>query len=168
MRRVAILSLLMLVLGASARAQDIFRAPEGDFAVAFPMAPTVQSKPARRSKDVAQRRYVDDENGRVFSVGIDEYPDGVLPPSPTESTYDRVLNMLAGDDPQSLKSTRPARLSGKPCLKGHFEDMDGDVRIVRVLIIGDRVYQVSYIHAENVDPPGESDAFFNSFRITTP
>jgi hypothetical protein len=168
MRRAAILLLLALAMSSDAGAQAVFRAQEGDFAVTFPMAPTVQTKPARRSRDIAQRRYIDDENGRVFSVAVDEYPDGVLPPAPTESTYDRVLTMLAGDDPQSLKSTRPARLAGKPCLEGRFEDVDGDVRIVRVLIIGNRVYQVSYIHAENLDPPGEADTFFTSFKITAP
>jgi hypothetical protein len=168
MNRSAILAVLILAWTSGASAQQAYRPQEGDFVVDFPMPPAVQTRPARRSKDIAQRRYVDEENGRIFSIAVDEYPDGILPPSPTESTYDRVLRLLAGEDPQTLKATKPSRLSGRPCLEGRFEDGDGDVRTVRVLILGDRVYQVSYIHADGVDPPGGGEAFFNSFKLTGP
>ena len=168
MSRLLAFAALILAWTSSADAQETFRAQEGDFTAHFPMAPTVQTRPARRSQDVAQRRYVDDENGRVYSISVDEYPEGALPPSPNESTYDRLLRSYAKDDPQSLKSTRPARLSGRPCLEGVFVDMDGDERVSRVLILGDRLYQVTYIHADGVDAPGAADAFFNSFKLTTP
>ena len=152
----------------AALAQDAYRPAEGDFTAAFPMAPAVQTQPARRSHDVASRRYVDEEDGKAYMVSVDEYPPGVLPPAPNEAIYDKILQSFVHDDPQSLKSTRPARLSGRPCLEGIFINADGEVQTTRVLIIGDRLYRVSYSHVDGVDPPGVKDAFFSAFRITDP
>ena len=168
MTRLALIAALVLGWTASAGAQITYRAPEGDFVIDFPMAPTVETRPAHRSHDVALRRYEDNENSRAFSVRIEEYPDNALPPSPNGATYDRLLRSYAGDDPTSLKSTRPARLSGRPCLEGVFVDMEGDTRVVRVLMLGERIYQVAYIHAEGADEPGVAEAYFGSFKITAP
>ena len=134
----------------------------------FPMTPTVQTRPAHRSNDIAERRYVDEENGRTFMVTVDEYPQNVLPPEPNEAIYDRLLRSYAKTDPASLKSTRPTRLAGRPCLEGVYMDADGNVQLIRVLMLGDRIYQVTYVHADGVDAPGAGDAFFNSFKILAP
>jgi len=163
-----IIAAVGLAIAASAAAQDPFRPPEGDFAAMFPMAPAIQTRPARRSNDVDHRRYVDEESGRTFMVTVDQYPQGVLPTEPNEAVYDKLLRVYAQDDPTALKSTRPARLSGRPCLEGAYVDMDGNIQIMRVLMLGDRVYQVAYIHAPGVDAPGAEDVFFSSFKILQP
>ncbi len=160
--------LAALALASAAWTQDGFHPAEGDFTAAFPATPAVQTQPARRSKDVGYRRYLDEENGSAFMVSVDEYPPGVLPPAPNEAIYDRILKSLAKDDPESLKSTRPARLSGRPCLEGLYQNAEGAIQVARVLIIGDRIYRVSYTHNDGVDPPGVQDAFFNGFKITAP
>ena len=164
----ATLGAVGLAAASPAFAQDPYRASEGDFVVVFPMAPAVQSRPAHRSNDIAERRYADEENGRTFMVTVDEYPQNVLPPEPNEAIYDRLLRSYAKADPASLKSTRPTRLAGRPCLEGAYMDADGNVQLIRVLMLGDRIYQVTYIHADGVDAPGAGDAFFNSFRILEP
>ncbi len=101
-------------------------------------------------------------------VTVDEYPQNVLPPEPNEAVYNRLLESYAKADPASLKSTRPTRLAGRPCLEGAYMDGDGNVQLIRVLMLGDRIYQVTYIHADGVDSPGAGDAFFNSFKILAP
>lgn len=164
----AILGAIGLAVASPAAAQDPYRAPEGDFVVVFPMTPTVQSRPAHRSNDIAERRYADEENGRTFMVTVDEYPQNVLPPEPNEAVYDRLLRSYAKADPASLKTTRPARLAGRPCLEGVYVDPDANVQLIRVMMLGDRIYQVTYIHADGVDAPGAGDAFFNSFKILAP
>lgn len=164
----AILGAIGLAVAGPATAQEPYRAPEGDFTVVFPMTPMVQTRPAHRSNDVAERRYADEENGRTFMVTVDDYPQNVLPPEPDEGIYDRLLRSYAKGDPASLKSTRPTRLAGRPCLEGAYMDPDGNVQLIRVLMLGDRIYQVTYIHADGVDAPGAADAFFNSFKILAP
>ena len=149
---------------APALAQALYSPPEGDFEVAFPGAPTVQSKPANRSKDVAARRYVVEEPGRAMIVAINDYPDGALPAAANGGVYDRMLQNRAESEDAQLISTKPARLSGRPCLEGSIQSK-GAIEIVRVLMDGDRVWQLTYALPEGADPAGADTAFFGSFRI---
>jgi hypothetical protein len=146
--------------------QALYSPPEADFSVAFPATPTVQVKPANRSHDIGRRRYVAQEPSRAFIVAIDEYPDGQLPQLVDAGVYDHLLRDRAGDNPTSLVSTKPARLSGRPCLEGTFHEADGVVEVVRVLMIGDTIYELTFAHPEEADQPEAAAAFFNSFKLT--
>ena len=157
---------LAALAATAAGAQALYSPPEGDFSIAFPDQPQVQSRPANRSKDVATRHYVDQLPSRALIVSIEDYPDGVLPIAADAGIYDHMLRDLAVDRNGRLISTRAARLAGKPCLEGQIMDSVGDVEIVRVLLIGDRVYQVTYALPEGAETNGADAAFFNSFRIT--
>ena len=160
-----IVALTALATGA-ASAQTLYSPPEGDFAVAFPEAPSVQSRPANRFKDVASRRYVDQEGGRALIVSIEDYPDGILPASADGGVYDHLLRSIAEDRGAMLVSTRAARLAGRPTLEGTLDNPGGDTEIIRTLMIGDRVYQLTYALPEGADPAGADAAFFDSFKIT--
>ena len=151
---------------ASAGAQSLYSPPEGDFQVAFPVAPAVQSKPANRSKDVAARRYVVQELGRALIVAIDDYPQGDLPAAADSGVYERMLRIRADDEGGRLLDTKAARLAGRPCLEGSIETKGGALEIVRILLVGDRVWELTYAVPEDVDPAGGDSAFFGSFRIT--
>jgi hypothetical protein len=146
--------------------QALYSPPEADFSVAFPAAPTVQAKPAKRSHDIGYRRYVAQEPGRAFVVAIDEYPDGQLPQLVDGGVYDHLLRDRAGDDPTRLVSTRAARLSGRPCLEGTFHEPDGVVEVVRVLMIGNTIYELTFAHPEEADQPEAAAPFFSSFKLT--
>ena len=151
---------------AAASAQALYSPPEGDFQIAFPDAPQVAFRPANRSKDVATRRYVDEQQSRAMFVSIQDFPQGNLPPLADAGVYDRVLRNLAEERMGRLIGTRAARLAGRPCLEGQIMDPDGAVEIVRVLMIGDRLYEVTYALPEGAEPQGADAAFFASFRIT--
>jgi hypothetical protein len=154
-------------LTAAAWAQTSpYTPPEGDFSVDFPAQPEVQIRPAHRSRDVAHRRYVAQETARALVVAIDDYPDGVLPQSADGGVYDKILRTRADDDNAQLVSTRPARLSGRPCLEGKIVDTNGVVEEIRVLLVGDRIYQLTFVHPDGADPAGADAAFFSSFKIT--
>ncbi len=161
-----LLILAGLAAAAAAGAQALYSPPEADFQIAFPDAPQVSIRPANRSKDVASRRYVDQQQSRALFVSILDFPQGDLPPSADAGVYDRVLRNLADDRRGRLIGTRAARLAGRPCLEGQIMDSDGAVEIVRVLMIGDRLYEVTYALPEGAEPQGADAAYFASFRIT--
>ncbi len=147
-------------------AQSLYSPPEGDFQVAFPDAPSVQMRPANRSKDIAARRYVVQEANRAMIVSIDDYPQGNLPPSANSAVYEHMLHNHADDEEGRLLDTKAARLAGLPCLEGSIETKSGALEIVRILLIGDRVWELTYAVPEGADPAGADGAFFGSFRIT--
>jgi hypothetical protein len=155
---------LVAIAAAPARAQSLYSPAEGDFEIAFPAAPEIQSKPANRSKDVAARRYVVQEPSRAMIVAINDYPDGDLPAAANGGVYDRMLRNRADSEDARLISTKPARLSGRPCLEGAIESK-GAIEIVRILMDGDRVWELTYALPEGADPAGADAAFFGSFRI---
>ena len=159
-------ALTALTMTATASAQALYSPPEADFAVAFPGPPKVEVTPAKRSHDITFRRYVDQEADRAFVVSIDEYPDNSLPQLVDAGVYDHLLRDRAGDDPTRLVSTRPARLAGRPCLEGTFRRPNEVVEVVRVLMIGDKIYQLIYAHEEGADKPDAAASFFSSFKIT--
>ena len=137
--------------------------------MAFAAAPDVKVQPAKRSKDVAFRRYVEQGPSRALVVAIDQYPDGALPQLADAGVYDRLLRGHAEDSGSELISTRAARMSGRPCLEGLFKDMEGSVEVVRVLIQGNRIWRLTYAHADG-DPSAQAgaSAFFGSFKLTAP
>ncbi len=151
---------------APAGAQSLYSPPEGDFQVAFPDAPSVQSRPANRSKDIAARRYVVQQPSRAMIVAIDDYPQGNLPAAANAAVYERMLRNRADDEEGRLLDTKAARLAGRPCLEGSIETKGGALEIVRILLIGDRVWELTYAVPEGIDPAGGDSAFFGSFRIT--
>ena len=156
-----------LALAGPAGAQALYSPPEGDFQIAFPDAPAVQVKPANRSKDTASRHYVDQQPSRAMVVAIDDYPDGSLPTAADGGVYDRMLSTRAENDGGKLVSTRAARLSGHPCLEGTITNGADDLEIVRILMIGNRIYELTYALPGGADAAGGDTAFFNSFKITT-
>jgi hypothetical protein len=167
--RLLIPALAALALAGAAAAQALYSPPEGDFAVAFAQAPHVAAKPANRSKDIAVRRYVDQGQSRALIVSIEDFPDGDLPAAADGGVYDRMLRNYADNNDGQLVSTKPARLAGRPCLEGQIvEHAAGTTDIIRVLLIGDRLYQLTYAMPEGADPRGADAAFFNSFRILKP
>ncbi len=146
-------------------AQALYVPPEGDFSIAFPAPPTAQAQPAKRMNDVSIRRYVVQQGGRAFVLLVEQYPQGVLPPSANAAVYDRLLRSHADDSNTELISTRPARLAGLPSLEGTFKDTDGDVEVLRVLMLNDRIYRLTCARAPGLDDAGEAGAFFGSFKI---
>jgi hypothetical protein len=151
---------------AAAAEPALYSPPEGDFTVAFAAAPNVSVQPAKRSKDVAFRRYVDQSPARALIVAVDQFPDDALPQLVDAGVYDRILRGHAEDSGVKLISTKAARLSGRPCLEGTFQGTGGEVELVRVLILGDRLFRLTYAFAEG-DPtaPAGAQAFFTSFKL---
>ena len=149
-----------------AAAQARYAPPEGDFSVVFPATPTVQTRPAERSKDIGLRRYTVDTAAEAFVVAIDVYPPDILPRSPNGGVYDHLLRTFAEDGDTQLISTRPARLAGLPCLEGTYADKNDNGEIVRVLVIGDVIWKLTYAHAADVTGRDAADAFFASFKLT--
>ena len=160
------LALALAAIAPAAVAQALYSPPEADFSVAFPGPPRVQVEPAIKSHDIGRRRYMAQEPNGAYIVSIDEYPDGQLPQLVDAGVYDHILRDHAGDNPTRLVSTKPARLAGRPCLEGTFHQPDGVVEVIRVLVIGDRIYELTFAHSEEADRPDAASAFFGSFKLT--
>ncbi len=165
----SLIALLAAVLVAGAAyAQALYSPPEADFSVAFPMPPTVVVRPAKRMSDVAVRRYVDQEASRAFVVTLEDYPQGDLPPSANGAVYDRIMRSHAEEVSTELVSTRAVRLAGRPSLEGTFRDSDGNVEILRVLMLPDRLIRLTYARAAGLEDPSGPEAFFASFKLASP
>ena len=139
--------------------------PEADFSVSFAATPHVQTRPAERSKDIGLRRYSDAQGGEAFVVSIDAYPPDILPHSADSGVYDHMLRAHAEDSETQLVSTRPARLSGRPCLEGTFADKDDNGEIVRILVVGDVIWKLTWAHVADISDRAAADAFFASFKL---
>ena len=124
-----------------------------------------QAQPGKRMNDVSRRRYVVQTAGRAYVLLVEQYPQGMLPPSANAAVYDRLLRSHADDSNTELISTRPARLAGLPSLEGTFKDTDGDVEVIRVLMLNDRIYRLTCARAPGLDDAGEDGAFFGSFKL---
>jgi hypothetical protein len=150
----------------AAAAQAVYSPPEGDFSVAFAAPPKVEAHPPNRSKDIGYRRYVEADNAHAFVVSVDEYPEGGAPLSAGAGVYDRLLRGHAEDSGAQLVSTRPARLAGRPCLEGTFKDDNEVVEVIRVLIVGNRLWRLTWVHPDGADQDAAANAFFGSFKLT--
>ena len=163
----AVLASVAVCWAQMAMAETRFSPVEGDFSVCFPSAPTAESQAATSVDDSGFRRYVSVEGKRTYTIVVDQYPKNIRVPAPTAATYQRLLWSRAHEGASKMVSSRPALLAKLPSWEGTYVLPDGRAEVVRVLVLGDRIYQVSFIH----DGQGNSDSaaarLFESFQIKT-
>ena len=126
----------------------------------------VGSEVSATQDDPGYRSYIDEEAGGRFVVTVDQYPSGIPTPQPTQTTYLLLLRAHAKDHQLNLVSTHGADLGGRPALEGLFVADGGRREVVRVLMVGPRIYQVE---CDETEQGGGGDAaaegFLDSFRL---
>lgn len=154
-----------LSLAMTAGAQSMFRPSEGDFSVAFPRAPVVGGELAATQFDAGHRSYTDEEPGFRFVVVVDQYPAGIPTPKPTPATYLLLLKSHAKEQQLTLVSTHAASLGGRQSLEGLFVNPEGRRQVLRVLMVGPRIYHVECDEAGQGGDDATAEAFLDSFRL---
>jgi hypothetical protein len=150
----------------AARAQSVYTSPASDFSVAFPGPPEVQAHPPESPDSPGYWTYAGKANGVSLLVRNDQYPASIRVPEPTPRMYELLLRGYAVQTSSRLLSTGAALLGGKPALQGVFAASAGATELRRVLIVGRRVYQVSYVYAEGLGDAAQGAAFLDSFQLS--
>ena len=149
-------------------AQSLFTSAQGGFSVAFPRQPKVAGHLAERGDVSGSVAYQAEDDRGSFLVRVDEYPKGIRIPDPDPYVYELILRAYAVQTSARLVSTTPVRLGGYTALQGLIAH-DGEAReLRRVLMVGRRIYQISYTQAAGADAAGPGPAFLDSFRIVDP
>jgi hypothetical protein len=153
---------------AAVWSQASYSPGEREFSADFPVTPQVAGQPAINDDAPAYHTYEARQNGRAFLVRIDEYPRSIRVPDPSTRAYELLLRVHAAESASKLVSVTPARLADRPGMQGVYANAAGALEERRVLMIGHKVYQVSYTRPDGAGSPAEGDAFLDSFRITAP
>ena len=153
---------------AGAWAQALFTSPEQDFSVAFPRSPSVDGRVPESDDASGYRIFQARDDGGLFQVRVDQYPRGIRVPMPDAYTYGLILRAYAVESSSRLVSTSPAQLGGHPALEGLFVGGAGARELRRVLMLGRRIYQVSYTRSDGGGDRETGTAFLESFKLVSP
>jgi hypothetical protein len=162
MKSILVLGLALAVVAFQPAAAQSFRPAEGDFSVTLPDR-VVQDKDRDTLPDGLRRYSFTAKSGR-YDLAIDQYPAGIPLPTPTKDIYDRLLWARAHDAGATMISSRRAVLAKLPCWEATYQMADGEQQVARVLMLGDRIYALSYTHAPTA-PEADALVFFDSFHI---
>ena len=147
-------------------AQSRFTSSEKDFSVAFPRPPAIERRGAETDDASGYRSYLARDGQRAFLVQVDQYPRGIPVPAPDPEAYELILRAYAVASASRLKSTTPVRLSGYEGLQGSFARPAGGAEIRWVVMVGRRIYQLSYAGVDADDVAASAPAFLDSFTLT--
>ena len=159
------LVLMMAALAATAQAAPHFDSPEHDFSVDFPADPVIEGRRAANDDDSSYAIYDLQDHGVAFTVRVDRFPTSLPAPKPDTSTYQLMLRSHARESSSRLVSATPARLGGRPAMQGVFARQNGDQQQMRVVLVGRRVYQVSFTGPDEAASAATGAAFLDSFHL---
>ena len=143
-----------------------FESPSQDFRVSFPTMPLMTGHAPADDDDSGSWIYAVRLNGRSFMVRIDQYPNHIRVPAPNQRTYELLLRAHAEESSSRLVLVKPVEVAGLAGLQGDFVDARGADELVRVLMVGRRIYQLSYTLPPGGDGGEQGDGFLTSFQIT--
>jgi hypothetical protein len=147
-------------------AATVFQAPIEGFSASFPTRPQVIGHAPETDEDSGYWVYADQGRCAAYRVRVDQYPKNIRVPAPDQRAYDLILRAHAVESSSHLRSERAVAVGGQPGLEGEFVGAAGGGERIRVVMLGRRVYQVSYTQAAG-GRCDEADAFLASFQITT-
>ncbi len=168
MRRVAKVLAVAAVLSCcglgAAWPQSLFTSPQRDFVVAFPKPPEIAGRGAETDDASGYHIYSANGGHGAFEVRVDQYPKAIPVPAPDPQAYEMILRAYAVQTSSRLEATTPVELGGRPALQGQFAHATGATEIRRVLMVGHKIFQVSYTDHAATDSSGA--AFLDSFKVT--
>ena len=148
-----------------ASAEPLFVSPQHDFRIAFPNPPEIEGRGAKTDDASGYRTYSARGRQGAFLVRVDQYPKTIPVPAPDPQVYELILRAYAAQSASRLETTTPVQLDGHAALQGLFAHAEGTTEIRRVLMVGRRIYQLSYTGADRAAADETAAAFLDSFRI---
>ena len=148
---------------AEALAQLDYVSPEGDFSVGFPGPPEVAGRAPESDTAPGFWTYRAQDDHAAYQVRVDVYPKAIRVPAPNPRTYEFILRAHATESSGQLVSTAPVQIGDRVGMEGVFTYPSGLTEVLRVVMAGHRVYQVTYTQADAGAPVGQGGAFLGSF-----
>ena len=145
-------------------AQAEATAPLADFIVAFPTPPSVQAHEPETGNDSGSWTYVCVQDRVTMRVQIDQFPANIRVPAPTATMYEMLLRTYAAKTGARLLSSHPVQMGEFSGLEGQFQDDRGGGETRRVLMVGRRVFQISYSQPDDSNTDN-AQRFLASFQI---
>ena len=137
-----------------------------DFTIAFPTPAAVDAHPPETGDDSGYWTYdCTGAQGASFNLRIDQFPANIRTPAATPRMYALMLRSYAAQSGLTLQSTNPVQIGERQGLEGVFTGAAGETEVRRVLMVGRRVFQVSYHVVAGVDGAAPGRAFLDSFQI---
>lgn len=168
---IGVVALMALFFAATAQAQwTDFTSSAGRYSVAMPGAPQTNSQAVdtKVGKVTATMSYVEIAD-RVYMVTFNDYPAGSVARGGAAKVLDGVINGIVGSLPGGQKaSDRAIDIDGKPGREVTVTGIQGAASsaLIRVLVVGDRLYQLMALGAGNQPSDPDAQRFVQSFRLT--
>jgi hypothetical protein len=165
-------SLVLLLLGISASAQDIwrdFRVPDADFAVTMPGEPHIVSSNADPS-GATFRQYVLERTPVTFGVSYLVFPSGSVARASAAKVIDVARDTLIKEYGAKLRSEKTLAFAGGTAREVTLDlpDTGGQtngVAKLRVYVLGDRQYTLMVLTSPGFEEGPGIARFLDSFRI---
>jgi len=166
-RRPLFFALLLLLVAVPALAADSwqeFRSFEGGFAVQLPGPPKVTADPPD-ANGVSSHSFLVDRDKTAYMVGYDQYPAGKLAVLDPVRVLDVSRDDLIKGREVTLTEDRPLKLEGHPGRELVFVAKDGFTQMVRLYVVGDRLYQTLSGGPKGHEKTPEAKRFHDSFHL---
>ena len=159
---------VVLVAGApGARAADPYKSADGQYAVRFPGAPKVRKQPAKTAVGeltVTTATYAT-ADGNVYLVSHTDYPTAVKPEN-HPALFDGVREGVRGSG-KLVGDVKELALGPDKSPAREFVVDKGKQRVkIRVILRGERLYQVAAIGTADFAAGKDATLFFESFELT--
>lgn len=169
MRAVAVGLVVVAFAGAAGAQQPEYAPEDGKYSVKFQGAPKLKSETAKTAVGdltVHVATYANGD-GSTFMVSYTDFPEAATKPANHGTLFDGLRDGVKGrdgklvGDPKAIEHG-PDKLPGR-----EFVVEKGKLRIrMRVVVRGERVYQVAVIGSESFTTGKEGTAFLDSFQLT--
>lgn len=139
------------------------RSDEGRFSVWLPARPFQESRPlSGRSEQVLMHQWSARALDTVFAVGYADFPR--LEPGTAIEIRDALLANVAGKILKESAISLPGAQGRETIAAGRSGSNPLSLRL-RLLVNGDRLYEIATLGKPGAVPEGDLDTFFESFRL---
>jgi hypothetical protein len=163
----AILVTLVLVACGGAVGWREFRSNEGGFSIMMPGRPEEQSqKTATAFGTIESRVFLVEYKGAGYLLNYADYPPEIVQDSPEDVILDGVSLGVVAQSGGTLISSAAIRLGEYTGRELEINSpAGGSVLMVRIYLVGTRIFQLSVVSELRVNNSEDLAQFFNSFEL---
>jgi hypothetical protein len=155
------------VMAGAATAEDLSVA-QWQFRAAFPCQSNISNRTVNSPiGPIIITLYTCSGEADAFLVAVNEYPHGTVRPENTDAVYEGIVNGMVSEVHGVVRSATPfvfGDITGREVL-ADLPQQHGVLKS-HVLLIGDRLYQVTCVGQTGTDSGPRCAAFLNSFTLT--
>jgi hypothetical protein len=146
-----------------------YRSPDQAFAVQFPGAPGVTSKPVAGKTPVTEYQYQYATPALVYCVTVIQFTSGQGPDHPDNAYLSGLVAAYARGSKTTLISQNPKTVAGRPSLEAVTEDAAKNrFHLLDVFVSGARVYLIVSEGPKGHETSADAKRFRDSFKLLGP